>query len=111
MLASRDTDDVADAVGLAVLVCPVDGSTSMFNIIQNNGVNYTQLKKIIALKRFMFICYSETNSQRIAHIENTLEEIETYQQKIKTDQYAFFYLQGLTILTVFAGVIWFNRNK
>ena len=118
-------DDVSQAVGVAVLVSPTDKSGYIFQSIRSNERKYPLLRQIAELKRFMFVCYSETNCVRIAHIEKTLGEVQSSQLeirsdqleirsdqlKIRSDQRTFLYLQSITILTILAGVFWVNRNK
>jgi hypothetical protein len=71
MLSSAN--DVSQAVGVAVLVSPTDKSADIFQNIRSNERK---------LRRFIFVCYSETNSVRIAHIEKTLGEIQSNQLEI-----------------------------
>ena len=103
--------NVSDSVGLAVLACPVDKSAYIFENIRSNGLNYSLLKQIAESGRFMYICCTETNNVRIAHIEATLDKIDRDQQKVQSNQNTFFYFQGLTLLTVLAGFVLFNCNK
>ena len=113
MMLSR-ADDVSQAVGLAVLVSPTDKSAEIFQNIRSHERKYPLLRQIAELRRFMVVCYSETNSVRIAHIEKTLGEVQSNQKEIQSNQkeiQGILYLQSITILTVLAGVFWFNVNK